>query len=134
MNDRYDGPLQRQLLAAVEAANLSIDELWLAYFALGGEAGKVEIDAYMNGLMIFPALQHDILAHAVNEHLGELNPPRAPYHRYGREPVSGEGSGDGQRGTRDGQGDGQDVWDMRSSGGGQELGTHPDGDKPGPPP
>ncbi len=71
---------QRQLAVAFPGAKLTVEELWLRYFALGGDAGKVEIEAYLSGLMPLPSLQHNILAHAINERLDELGPPqRAPY-------------------------------------------------------
>jgi hypothetical protein len=71
---------QRQLATAFAGTQLSVEELWLRYFALGGDAGKMEIEAYLEGLMPLASLQHNILAHAVNERLDELGPPmRAPY-------------------------------------------------------
>ena len=70
---------QRKLSDAFAASQLTVEELWLRYFALGGDAGKVEIEAYLSGLMPLPSLQHNILAHAINERLDELGPRRAPY-------------------------------------------------------
>lgn len=70
---------QRALTEAFPGSQLSVDELWLRYFALGGDAGKVEVEAYLSGLMPLPSLQHNILAHAINERLDELGPRRAPY-------------------------------------------------------
>jgi hypothetical protein len=71
---------QRALRDAYVATRLTVEDLWLRYFALGGNAGKVEIEAYLSGLMPLPSLQHNILAHAINERLDELGPPpRAPY-------------------------------------------------------
>lgn len=71
---------QRLLAEAFQGTKLSVEELWLRYFALGGDAGKVEVEAYLSGLMPLPSLQHNILAHAINERLDELGPPRrAPY-------------------------------------------------------
>jgi hypothetical protein len=64
---------------AFDAAELSVDALWLRYFALGGDAGRFEIDAYLNGAIALPPMQHDLLAHAINERLDEITPPRAPY-------------------------------------------------------
>jgi hypothetical protein len=64
---------------AFEAADLSVDDLWLRYFAFGGDAGPFEIDAYLNGAIALPPMQHDLLAHAINERLDEITPPRAPY-------------------------------------------------------
>jgi hypothetical protein len=34
---------------AFGATGLTVDELWLRYFSLGGDAGQLEIDAYLNG-------------------------------------------------------------------------------------
>jgi len=70
---------QRALSEAFRGSELTVGELWLRYFALGGDAGKVEVEAYLSGLMPLPSLQHNILAHAVNERLDELAPRRAPY-------------------------------------------------------
>jgi hypothetical protein len=56
-----------------------LGELWLRYFALGGEASEMEVDAYLNAAIALPAIQHDMLAHAINERLDEMAPPRAPY-------------------------------------------------------
>ena len=70
---------QRALTEAFRGAELTVEELWLRYFALGGDAGKVEVEAYVSGLMPLPSLQHNILAHAINERLDELGPRRAPY-------------------------------------------------------
>jgi hypothetical protein len=64
---------------AFAAADLSVDDLWLRYFALGGDVGQVEVDAYLNCAIELPDLQHDMLAHAINERLAEIAPPRAPY-------------------------------------------------------
>jgi hypothetical protein len=72
----------RVLKFAYERAGLTVDQLWLRYFALGGIAGRVEVEAYLSGLMPLPALQRDMLAHAVNERLDELAwPRRVPYNR-----------------------------------------------------
>lgn len=88
MND--DGPIaarqQRSLAAAWPRTQLSVEELWSRYFALGGDAGPLEVDAYLHGLATLPALQRDLLAHAVNERLDELvGAHRADYSRPVRE-------------------------------------------------
>lgn len=70
---------QRELRRAFSLAELTVQELWLRYFALGGDAGPTEVDAYLNALMAFTPTQHNILAHAINERLRELPPPSAPY-------------------------------------------------------
>jgi hypothetical protein len=72
-------PLSAQFNAAYEASGLTVAELWVRYFAVGGEASELEVDAYLNGAIALPALQHDMLAHAINERLDEIAPPAAPY-------------------------------------------------------
>jgi hypothetical protein len=71
--------LSARFHAAYEACELPVAELWLRYFALGGAASELEVDAYLNGAIAMPAIQHDILAHAINERLDEIAPPAAPY-------------------------------------------------------
>jgi hypothetical protein len=59
---------------------LPFEELWLRYFAFTGEAGPVELEAYLTGLMPFTPQQHDVLACAMNECLMELgSEERVPY-------------------------------------------------------
>ena len=64
-------------------ADLGVEELWLRYFSIGGIAGQFEVEAYIHGAIALPALQRDILAHALNERLDEIHAPdgRAPYSR-----------------------------------------------------
>ena len=59
------GEAHRRFLEALAATGLSLDELWLRYFALGGDAGKVEIEAYLDGMVPLSVLQHDLLARAL---------------------------------------------------------------------
>lgn len=80
------------LKAAVKRAELPLEELWLRYFAVGGAVGPVEVEAYLQGLMGLPEVQRDMLAHAANERLDELNwSRRVPYLRTVKE--AGPGSG-----------------------------------------
>ena len=53
-------------------AELSVQQLWLAYLSFSGIADLVEVEAYLYGLMPLPAYQEEKLAHAVNERLGDL--------------------------------------------------------------
>jgi hypothetical protein len=71
--------LSAQFHAAYQASELTVAELWQRYFALGGDASELEVDAYLNGAMALPAIQHDMLALAINERLDEIAPPAAPY-------------------------------------------------------
>jgi hypothetical protein len=71
---------RERLVKAFEGSQLRIEQLWLAYFALGGSAGRYEVEAYLAGLMPLTAHEHNVLAQAVNERLADLPPPpRAPY-------------------------------------------------------
>ncbi|GAA0249304.1 PP2C family protein-serine/threonine phosphatase [Saccharothrix mutabilis subsp. mutabilis] len=63
---------QRSLVQAWQRSELSTEELWLRYFGLGGEAGFLDVDAYVHGLGGLAPLERDVLAHAVNERLDEL--------------------------------------------------------------
>jgi hypothetical protein len=63
---------QRSLSLAFKRAELSVEDLWLRYFGVGGESGFIEIDAYLHGLADLPPLERDTLALAVNERLDEL--------------------------------------------------------------
>jgi hypothetical protein len=65
---------------AVEAAGLTIGQVWLRYFSLTGSAGEYEVDAYLNGLLVLPTVQRDLVSHAVNELISEkAQPLKAPY-------------------------------------------------------
>ena len=79
--------LQRSALrAARDHAGLTLEDLWMRYFALGGDADLMDVDAHLAGLMALPVLQRDILAHAVNERLDELIAQhRVPYSRVLRQ-------------------------------------------------
>lgn len=58
--------------AARRRAGLSVHELWLGCFELGGDVGPLELEAYLHGLMPLAAAQRDVLSQAVNERLAEL--------------------------------------------------------------
>jgi hypothetical protein len=81
MPRRHSNKYQRGLSRAFSHTELTVNELWLRYFALGGDAGPTEVDAYVNGLMPFSEFQHNLLALAVNERLQEMPRPSAPYDR-----------------------------------------------------
>ena len=69
----------RLLLEVVGRAGIEVKQLWFHYFTLGGDAGEIEIDAYLHHCMNLPAFQRDLLAHAANELIAEQPPLRAPY-------------------------------------------------------
>ncbi|MEU4252922.1 PP2C family protein-serine/threonine phosphatase [Amycolatopsis sp. NPDC026612] len=71
---------RRRLVECFERAGLTLEQLWMRYFALGGDVGLLELDAYLNGVMVLPRVQRDMVAHAVNERLDELvGRNRVPY-------------------------------------------------------
>jgi hypothetical protein len=71
---------QRRTCTAYRATGLSVQELWLRYFSLGGNAGEEEVDAYLHGSLLLQPIDRDMLALAVNEYIADLPPaPRAPY-------------------------------------------------------
>ena len=53
-------------------ANLSHDELWFRYFALGGMRTALEVEAYLYGALTETAHDHDLIAVALNERFSEM--------------------------------------------------------------
>ena len=53
-------------------ASLSLPELWLRYFALGGVSTPLEVEAYLFGALRPTVHDRDLLAHALNERFSEL--------------------------------------------------------------
>ncbi|MGY1837438.1 hypothetical protein ACI79P_20320 [Blastococcus sp. SYSU DS0510] len=51
---------------------LTVQELWLRYLALGGNHDEFDVDGYLQGVLPLNALEQDMLAVAVNERLDEL--------------------------------------------------------------
>ncbi|MGK5169771.1 hypothetical protein [Geodermatophilus sp. CPCC 205761] len=58
--------------AARVRAELTVQDLWLQYVALGGSSDAFDLDAYLQGLAPLEAFQQDILAQALNERLEDL--------------------------------------------------------------
>jgi len=77
--DPYESQQRAMLRSAVQAAGISVGELWLYYFSLGGAVGEYEVEAYLQGLLSLPSLQRDLLAMAANELIDDMPRPRAPY-------------------------------------------------------
>jgi hypothetical protein len=67
---------------ARQLADVTVDQLWLRYFALGGTATRDDLDALLRGDDEFDTVQHDVVVHALNERFVELemNHP-VPYSR-----------------------------------------------------
>jgi hypothetical protein len=47
--------------------DVSIEDLWREYFALGGDASPLELEAFLQGALNPPRREYDILAHTLNE-------------------------------------------------------------------
>ena len=66
-----DAPDDELNLARIRAG-LSVDELWLRYFELGGMSTPVELEAHLYGALSTTDHNHDVIAHALNERFVEL--------------------------------------------------------------
>ncbi len=75
--------LQRSALSAGFAqTGLTLEQVWVRYFALGGTGDLADVEACLAGLPALDDDQHDLLAHTVNERLDELAARhRVPYAR-----------------------------------------------------
>ncbi len=59
----------RRMDAARVRAELTVQDLWLRYVALGGTCDAFDVDGYLQGLMSLETFQGDVLAQALNEAL-----------------------------------------------------------------
>jgi hypothetical protein len=66
-----DHPID-ELDAFRQEAGLSHGELWLRYFELGGMSTGLELEAFLYGIVLPSAHEHDVIAHAINERFVEL--------------------------------------------------------------
>ena len=55
-----------------QVAELSLEELWMRYFELGGMSTALEVEAILYGALQPSAHDHDVIAHAINERMVEL--------------------------------------------------------------
>jgi hypothetical protein len=53
-------------------SGMAYQDLWLRQVGLGGEAGRLEVEAYVLGLLEVDPYQHDLLAQSLNEHFLEI--------------------------------------------------------------
>jgi hypothetical protein len=63
-----DGRNQRMDAARVRA-ELTVQDLWLRYLALGGTSDAFDLDGYLQALVPLGTFQEDVLAQALNEAL-----------------------------------------------------------------
>jgi hypothetical protein len=59
----------RRMDAARVRAELTVQDLWLRYVALGGTDDAFDLDGYLQGLVSLDTFQQDVLAQALNEAL-----------------------------------------------------------------
>jgi len=52
-------------------AGMTVQDLWLAYVALGGVGDTFDVEGYLHGLVVLDEFQEDVLAQAVNEGLAD---------------------------------------------------------------
>lgn len=61
-------------------AELPVSELWLRYVEIGGNLSSHALSDYLAGAAVWPAGEHNALAHAINEALWDLgHASLAPY-------------------------------------------------------
>ena len=61
-------------------AVLSIEELWLRCFELGGMNTQLQLDAFLHGIIRPTPHEHNLMAVALNQYFMEFDPSRfAPY-------------------------------------------------------
>jgi hypothetical protein len=61
-----------ELERARREVGLSIPDLWMRYFALGGMSTALEMEAMLYGALVPPTHDSDLLAVALNERFAEL--------------------------------------------------------------
>ena len=62
----------RQMDTARVRAELSVQDVWLRYLALGGTCDAFDVDGYLQGLVPLDVFQQDVLAQTLNEGLRDL--------------------------------------------------------------
>jgi GAF domain-containing protein len=64
---------------AISRAGLTVDDVWVRYFSIGGTADGIGIASYLHGLVMLDALQRDLITYSVDELL-KFPLPDAEYH------------------------------------------------------
>ena len=60
------------LESARQEVGLSVGELWIRYFAVGGMSAPLEMEAVLFGALVGSPADRDLLAVALNERFSEL--------------------------------------------------------------
>jgi hypothetical protein len=102
MDDDAAGRQQAHLVRqALEAAGIEVGQLWVHYFSIGGDAGEMEVDAFLHHSLTLPVLQRDLLAHATNELLDQQRPQPIPQTSDLLDHNDQDDTGQDQHSTRD---------------------------------
>jgi hypothetical protein len=56
------------LFEGLQRSGMTPAELWIAYYAVGGDAAELEVEAYALGLLTPDDYQHNLIAQALNEY------------------------------------------------------------------
>lgn len=67
MLDVLEAKQARLLQHTVAHAGITVDQLWWHYFNLGGDAGLLEVEAYLHQALHLPRLHRELLDHALHE-------------------------------------------------------------------
>jgi hypothetical protein len=65
--DPFGSTHQASLLQRTRDADISVPELWLYYFSIGGKCAEICLDAYLHGLMPLSALESVLVELAIDE-------------------------------------------------------------------
>ncbi|MHA7280278.1 GAF domain-containing protein [Arthrobacter sp. MDT2-2] len=63
----------QRMREALSIAHLSVEDVWVSYYGMGGSVSRFEIEAYLAGLLILPANECDLLAEATNDLLSHAD-------------------------------------------------------------
>ncbi len=78
-SDVYEPEQRTRLKQVLDAVDITVGELWLQYFGMGGSAGEYEVQAYVEGVLSLPVSDRDLLAMAANEMVDGTSSLQAPY-------------------------------------------------------
>jgi hypothetical protein len=56
------------LFDGLQRSGLSPAELWIRYYAVGGDAAELEVEAYALDLLVPDDYEHNLIAQALNEY------------------------------------------------------------------
>jgi hypothetical protein len=65
---------------ARQRLGLSVRDLWIRYFAIGGGVDQMEFEGFLHGMIKIDRFQYNVLAHAINEAFMDAgSTERVPY-------------------------------------------------------